>query len=120
MRESRSPRRRFARGQCGVPDFLRYVRVLAERLKQLNPQATLYANTWRISYWGKEPLAQGWKGVFEKEIVGSREVVAHRDAAAKHAGLIRSNPSPSLPLPLSAETWLNDLRRSIGRMTWAA
>lgn len=63
-------------GQCGVADFLRYVRVLAERLKQLNPQATLYANTWCISYWGKEPLTQGWKGVFEKEIVGSREVIA--------------------------------------------
>ncbi|MCS6862536.1 MAG: hypothetical protein NZT92_19715 [Abditibacteriales bacterium] len=62
-------------GQCGVADFLRYVRVLAERLKQLNPPATLYANTWCISYWGKEPLAHGWKGVFEKEIVGSREVI---------------------------------------------
>lgn len=63
-------------GQCGVPDFLRYVRALAENLDRLNPRARLYANSWCISYWGKDPLAQGWRGVFEREISGTRELIA--------------------------------------------
>jgi hypothetical protein len=36
-------------GQCGVPEYLRYVRALAERLAELHPGARLYANTWSIS-----------------------------------------------------------------------
>ena len=63
-------------GQCGVPEFLHYVRVLGERLTALNPKAKLYADTWCVSYWGKNPLAQGWKGMFDREISGSREVIA--------------------------------------------
>lgn len=63
-------------GECGVPEYLRYVRTLAERLARLNPKARLYADTWCISFWGKEPMAQGWKGVFDREIAGSQEVIA--------------------------------------------
>lgn len=63
-------------GVCGVPEYLRYVRALGEHLKPLNPKATLYADTWCISFWAKEPMAQGWRGVFDREIVGSREVIA--------------------------------------------
>jgi hypothetical protein len=63
-------------GQCGVPEFLRYVRVLGDKLKTLNPKAELYADTWCISYWGKDPLPNGWKFMFDKEISGSREVIA--------------------------------------------
>ena len=62
-------------GVCGIPDFLRYVRVLAEKLNELNPSAELYANTWCISYWGKDPLAEGWKTMYEREVSGSREVI---------------------------------------------
>ncbi|MCC7264803.1 MAG: hypothetical protein IT369_19980 [Candidatus Latescibacteria bacterium] len=63
-------------GQCGVPEFRRYVEALSANLEALNPQARLYANTWCISYWGKDPLAEGWKGVFEREISGTRELIA--------------------------------------------
>jgi len=62
-------------GQCGVDQFLWYVRALADDLAALNPRARLYANAWCISYWGKDPLAQGWRGVFEREISGTRELI---------------------------------------------
>ncbi len=74
-------------GKCGVPEFLRYVRVLAERLTHLNPKATLYADTWCISYWRKEPMAQGWKGVFDHEIEGSREVIAALPNLPRNVGI---------------------------------
>ena len=63
-------------GQCGVPEFLKYVRVLAERLETLNPQARIYANTWCISYWAEDPQPKGWKYVFDHEITATQEVIA--------------------------------------------
>lgn len=62
-------------GRCGVPEYLRYVRDGAEALRDLNGRALLYANTWCISYWRKDPLANGWRGVFDEEIRGSRAVI---------------------------------------------
>jgi hypothetical protein len=63
-------------GKCDVSDYLRYVRVLAERLGQLHPKAKLYADTWCIAFWRKDPLAHGWKEMFDNEIAGSRTVMA--------------------------------------------
>ncbi len=74
-------------GACGVPEYLRYVRVLADRLKRLNPRATLYANTWCISYWGRDLMPQGWKAVFDREIAGSREVIEALPALPDNVGL---------------------------------
>ncbi len=74
-------------GKCGVPEFLRYVRVLAERLATLNPKATLYADTWCISFWRKNPMSDGWKGVFDREISGTREVIAALPTLPKNVGV---------------------------------
>ncbi len=74
-------------GRCGVPQFMQYVQVLAERLAELNPKATLYADTWCISFWGKEPMAQGWKGVFDHEISGTREVIQSLAKMPPNVGL---------------------------------
>jgi hypothetical protein len=68
-------------GQCGVPEYLRYVRALAERLAEIHPRARLYANTWSISLWGKptwgpNPDNGGWQEMFEREMTGSRQVIA--------------------------------------------
>lgn len=62
-------------GVCDVSDYLRYVETLANKLAVLNPDAKLYADTWCISYWHENPWANGWKGVFDQEIIGSREVI---------------------------------------------
>lgn len=62
-------------GKCTVSDYLRYVRAFAEKLAVMNPKAKLYANTWCIGYWGKDPLANGWKSMFEREIACAREVI---------------------------------------------
>jgi hypothetical protein len=86
-------------GQCGVPEYLRYVRALGERLAQVNPKATLYADTWCISFWSKEPLAQGWKGAFDREITGSREVIAALPGLPKNVGV--ALPSHHLYRPLA-------------------
>jgi len=74
-------------GQCGVPEYLRYVRALGERLTQLNPKAALYADTWCISFWRKTPLAQGWKGMFDREISGSQEVIAALPEMPRNVGI---------------------------------
>lgn len=74
-------------GQCGVPEFLRYVRTLADKLTTLNPKAEIYADTWCISYWGKDPLPSGWKFMFDKEISGSREVIAALSDLPKNVGV---------------------------------
>ncbi len=74
-------------GLCGVPEFLRYVQVLGDTLATLNPKATLYADTWCISYWGKNPMAQGWKGMFDQEIIGSREVIAALPNLPRNTGV---------------------------------
>jgi hypothetical protein len=74
-------------GKCGVPEFLRYVRALGEKLTSLNPKATLYADTWCISFWRKNPLAEGWKGMFDREISGSREVIAALPELPKSVGV---------------------------------
>ena len=42
-----------------------------------------------------------------------------REAGCGLAAEVRPNPSPDLPLPVSAEAWLAELPRSIARMTWA-
>ena len=68
-------------GQCGVPEYLRYISALAERLAEVHPGARLHANTWSISLWGKptwgsNPDNGGWQDMFEKEITGSRAVIA--------------------------------------------
>lgn len=63
-------------GRCTSGDFMRYVRHFADQLATVNPLAKLYANTWCISYWGPDPIPLGWKTVFDREIVGSREVIA--------------------------------------------
>ncbi|MHB0999109.1 MAG: hypothetical protein ACYC27_07675 [Armatimonadota bacterium] len=62
-------------GKCGVPDYLRYVEALSRKLAEVNPSAKLFADTWCISYWQGEPMKNGWKGVFDSEITGSREVI---------------------------------------------
>lgn len=74
-------------GECGVPEFLHYVRVLGERLAHLNRKATLYADTWCISFWAKDPLAKGWKSMFDQEIEGSREVIAALPDLPKNVGI---------------------------------
>jgi hypothetical protein len=74
-------------GQCGVPEYLRYVRALAEELAQKNPRATLYADTWCISYWGKDLMPQGWRAVFDREIAGTREVIAALPGLPANVGL---------------------------------
>jgi hypothetical protein len=86
-------------GVCGVPEYLRYVRALGERLAQVNPKATLYADTWCISFWNKEPLAQGWKGMFDREISGSRAVIAALPDLPKNVGV--ALPSHHLYRPLA-------------------
>ncbi len=70
-------------GQCGVPDYLRYVRALAEAV----PDKTLYANTWCISYWGPDPVPHGWRNVFDQEIVGTRAVIAALETMPENVGL---------------------------------
>ena len=62
-------------GQCDVSDYLGYVRALAEHLTTVQPNARLYADTWCISFWRKDPLAHGWKGMFDQEIAGTRSVI---------------------------------------------
>lgn len=74
-------------GECGVPEYLRYVRALGEDLLTLNPKASLYANTWCIAFWGKDPTAKGWKGIFDREITGSREVIAALPDLPKNVGI---------------------------------
>ncbi|MBK7496265.1 MAG: hypothetical protein IPI28_13055 [Candidatus Omnitrophica bacterium] len=39
-------------------------------------------------------------------------------AAASAVEKLKPNSSPALPLPYSPAEWLQDLSRSIGRMTW--
>jgi hypothetical protein len=68
-------------GQCGVPEYLRYVRELAEKLAEVHPGARMYANTWSISLWGKpnwgtNPDNGGWREMFDREIKGSQKVIA--------------------------------------------
>ncbi len=63
-------------GRCGVPEYLRYVAAFSEKAREINAQARVYANTWCISFWGKDPLAEGWRGAFDREIDASREVIA--------------------------------------------
>jgi hypothetical protein len=76
-------------GKCGVPEYLKYVRALAERLETLNPKARMYANTWCISYWAEDPAPKGWKYVFDHEISATQEVVAALPTLPKntHLGL---------------------------------
>ena len=74
-------------GQCGVPEYLRYVRALADKLHTLNAKAELYADTWCISYWGRSPLANGWKEMFDREISGSREVIAALPDLPRNTGV---------------------------------
>ena len=62
-------------GVCAVPDYMRYVDVLAKRLQGINAEARMYANTWCIAYWGPGPEEQGWEKVFDNEIRGAREVI---------------------------------------------
>lgn len=62
-------------GTCNVNQYLRYVRELADQVDSRNHSAPLYANTWCISYWGPNPIPQGWRHVFEKESLGSKEVI---------------------------------------------
>jgi hypothetical protein len=61
-------------GRCDVTDYLRYVRAFAERLQDLHPGARLYANTWSIAYWARQPSPPDWRWVFDHEITGTREV----------------------------------------------
>lgn len=88
-------------GQCGVPEFLRYVQVLGENLATLNPKANLYADTWCISFWRKDPMAGGWKGVFDREISGSREVIAALPNLPKNVGVALPCHHHYRPLALS-------------------
>lgn len=88
-------------GKCGVPEFLQYVRALAERLAVVNPKATLYADTWCISFWRKNPLSEGWKGVFDREISGSREVFAALPSLPKNVGVALPSHHHYRPLTLS-------------------
>jgi hypothetical protein len=62
-------------GKCDVSDFLRYVKELAAHLRELRSPANIYADTWCIAFWRKDPMADGWKGVFDQEIAGSRRVI---------------------------------------------
>lgn len=88
-------------GKCGVPEFLRYVRSLAERLATLNPKATLYADTWCISFWRKNPMSGGWKGVFDREISGSREVITALTTLPKNVGVALPSHHHYRPLTLT-------------------
>ncbi len=63
-------------GKCGVGDYLRYVRAQAEIAAELNPKAKLFADTWCIAFWRKNPMEGGWRAVFDHEIEGTREVIA--------------------------------------------
>lgn len=63
-------------GQCGVADYIRYVKVLADELARVNPKTRLYANTWSISSWGPDITSRGWRAFFDQEVVGSRQVIA--------------------------------------------
>jgi hypothetical protein len=90
-------------GECGVPEYLRYVRALAERLAELHPEAKLYADTWCISFWRKEPMAQGWRGMFEQEIAGSRSVIDALAGLPSNVGL--ALPCHHLYRPLAFEAY---------------
>lgn len=74
-------------GKCGVADYLRYVRSLADKLADINPRAKMFANTWSISFWGEDPLPLGWKTVFDREIAGSKEVIAAMPALLSNTHL---------------------------------
>lgn len=47
-------------------------------------------------------------------------VTLTKETAARVAAGLRPNPSPELPVPISAERWLSDLAASIDRMTWVS
>jgi hypothetical protein len=88
-------------GECGVPEFLRYVRALGEQLTTLNSKATLYADTWCIAFWGKDPASKGWKAVFDREITGSREVIAALPGLPKNVGIALPSHHHYRPLVFS-------------------
>ena len=92
-------------GQCDVSDYLRYVRTLAEHLTTVQPKARIYADTWCISFWRKDPLAQGWKEMFDREIAGSRAVI---EALPKlPANVHLALPCHHLYRPLTFESYGN-------------
>jgi hypothetical protein len=90
-------------GRCGVPEYLRYVRVLADRLGELNPRARMYANTWCIAFWRRDPLARGWRDFFEAEIEGTRRVAAALPALPPNVQL--AMPAHHLYRPLCFEAY---------------
>jgi hypothetical protein len=88
-------------GECGVSEFLLYVRALGEHLATLNSKATLYADTWCIAFWGKDPAAKGWKAVFDREVTGSREVIAALPGLPKNVGIALPSHHHYRPLVFS-------------------
>jgi len=90
-------------GQCGVPEYLRYVRALADHLAEVQPKARLYADTWCISFWAKEPMAHGWRGMFDQEIAGSRQVIEALPALPANVHL--ALPCHHLYRPLAFESY---------------
>lgn len=90
-------------GSCGVPDFMRYVEALAGEVARVNPGALLYADTWCISYWGPDPIPHGWRTVFDREITGSREVIASMQAMPANVGL--ALPCHHLYRPLAFDSY---------------
>lgn len=74
-------------GECGVPQFMQYVKALGEHAAHINRRATLYADTWCISFWGPDPTKIGWRHMFDKEITASREVMAALPSMPSNVGI---------------------------------
>jgi hypothetical protein len=92
-------------GKCNVSNYLRYVRVFAEELAAVNPQAKLFANTWSIASWGKLYSSENlsWRRYFEAEIPMIREVMRELPALPSNVGL--AMPCAYLYRPLVFESY---------------
>lgn len=90
-------------GECGVPEYMRYVEALAGEVTRVNRRGLLYADTWCISYWGPDPISHGWRTVFDREITGSREVIAAIGSMPANVGL--ALPCHHLYRPLAFDSY---------------
>jgi hypothetical protein len=62
-------------GRCGTEDYLRYVRALAERVAEVNPEALCFANTWAIADWGPSDRPDEGRGFWDIDMAKTREVI---------------------------------------------
>jgi len=70
-----------------VPEYLRYVRVLAERAGAAQPARPALRRHLVHLLLGARPAGQGWRGAFDREITASRQVIAALPDLPAHVGV---------------------------------